>query len=273
MKTIIAPEHLREPMPHVFPPCNLIHFEEWFSDNYIGCDSERYFIDLFWTSVYVSRDYAKETQNDVQEFIDSLDKDKKYFTICQYDEGVLVDFKDLDVIQFNMSVDNGVIIPLLCTPHEKQFKEIRNIKASFIGTISHPIRQKMIDACKGQSDYYISTGYHDYTQYNRILAKSVFALCPRGYGLSSFRCYNEAMYQGAIPIYISDKFIQPYGIDFNTYGLLVKENEVENLTEILNSVSDEEILLKQQNISKMYNRYFTFDGCCNSIISYLEKTK
>ena len=81
------------------------------------------------------------------------------------------------------------------------------------------------------------------------------------------------MYQGAIPIYISDKFIQPYGIDFNTYGLLVKENEVENLTEILNSVSDEEILLKQQNISKMYNRYFTFDGCCNSIISYLEKTK
>jgi hypothetical protein len=115
-------------------------------------------------------------------------------------------------------------------------------------------------------DFYISEHKHNLQDYCRILARSTFTLCPRGYGQTSFRI-AEAMQYGSIPIYLSDDFILPHNIPFYTYGVQVKESELGDLVKILRDISPQEIKHKQQAIKEVYEKYFTYEGCRKIILS------
>ena len=103
----------------VYPYENLIEFERWFDMNYIDNNYNRKYLDIYWCSYQVNNNYGNDLEaiNKLQIYIDSLPRNEKYFTISQYDNGVGVDFKDLDVLQFNMSKNIGITIPLLCMQH------------------------------------------------------------------------------------------------------------------------------------------------------------
>lgn len=258
--------------PHiipVYPPSNHLIFEEWFAENYKGCDTDRELLPIFPTSFHVNNGYGASKQ-ELQDYCDTLSTDKKYLIICQYDDGCLVDWKGKDVLEFNMSKQVGVQIPLICQPYSIRYDKPKKYIASFIGSITHPIRSKVIDALRGKDGYYISTEPHDYDRYNQIISESIFCLSPRGYGAASFRCYCEAVYQNSIPVYISDTHIIPFNIDFNEFGILVHENNIEILDDILLSIQPEEIIEKQNNLPIYYDKYFSYIGCMNNIIKHLE---
>jgi hypothetical protein len=151
--------------------------------------------------------------------------------------------------------------------HSYVHNEDKSILASFIGSHTHPIREYIFKI--SNAEYYISDEQHDINRYCRILASSIFGLAPRGYGLNSFRL-SECMQYGTIPVYISDEFIIPFGVDFEEYGVLIKEEDAHRIEEILGSYTMLQIIEKQNNIKKYYEEYYTYSGAFNKIKEYLE---
>lgn len=196
-----------------YPADNTIAFERWYMENFVDADArERIYLPIQWTALYCNNNFGRchKTRLHIQSFLNGLDREKKYYTIVQYDDGILNTLDHLDIKVFAMSGPRiDYPLPLLCMPHKYVFNEKRDIFASFIGRVTHPIREKMIEQVKDLPGYYISTKPHKMEEYCRILARSKYALCPRGYGQTSFRI-QEAIQYGAIPVYISDEFIWPY---------------------------------------------------------------
>jgi hypothetical protein len=259
--------------PHiipVYPPHNELIFEEWFSENYKGCSTDRELMPFFPTSYFVNNGYNEDQQanKEAQDYVDSLPNDKKWFIICQYDNGVIVDWKGKDVLEFNMSKTNGVMLPLLCQPHPYKFKSDKKRVASFVGSRTHPIRNEL-DKLKGKDGFYISFEPHDIETYCRIMHESIFTLCPRGYGLNSFRI-AEALQYGSIPVYISDDFIFPFSHLVTGHWLISGSDKIEELKDnleewIANGVDD----LVETGM-KLYEEFYTYEGCMKQIIKSLE---
>lgn len=196
-----------------YPIDNNITFERWYMETYLSSDArDRVYLPVQWTALYCNGNFGEDKTviRQLQQFLDKLDTTKKYYTIVQFDDGILNNIDHLDIKVFAMSGPRiDYPLPLLCTPHKFRFDEKRDIFASFVGRETHPIRTEMIKQLEGKEGYYISTKEHGMKEYCRILARSKYALCPRGYGQSSFRI-QEAIEFGAVPVYISDEHILPY---------------------------------------------------------------
>ncbi len=255
--------------PHiipVYPPNNNLIFEEWFAENYAGCNTDRELLPIFPTSFHVNNGYG-EKKHELQEFCDTLDESKKYFIICQYDDGCMVDWKGKDVLEFNMSKQNGVMLPLICQPHPYKFDGEKKYLASFIGSRTHPIRNEL-EKFKGKEGWYISFEPHDIEAYCRIISESYFVLCPRGYGSNSFRICESLQYD-VTPVYISDEFIEPFDIPFFLYGVPVANKNIHKLEDWLNPLNRHDEYI-ETNKKIFYEKMFTYEGCFYQIIKSLE---
>lgn len=261
-----------------YPPYNFQLFEEYFFKIYTenNIDSERIYVPIFWTSLYVNRNYGQGDLSDVQSYLDNLDRDKKYFTIVQYDDNILNDLRDLDILIFAMGGygkyrDRCYAIPLNCLPPSNLQKNNKDIFASFIGSPTHQIRNKMNDILSSNSKYVISSSL-GYNQFRDVMSRSLFSLCPRGYGQTSFRIC-ESLQNESIPVYIYDDPLLPFDteFDFNDIGIKVHIDEISRLDEILSSKSNSDIQKYVENGRIIYQKYFDYDGCFQSIIEILKK--
>jgi hypothetical protein len=271
-----VPEQFRPHIRVAYPEHNDLIFEEWFYRNFkddgvINGYAMTYYLPVFWTSYHVNHKYGTiiAARQALQKFIDSLDRAKQYFTICQYDSGPLVKFPQ-NIKMFAMS---GPIIdypiPLVCHPHNFDFRnERRDIFANFIGRMTHNIRHKMMRVLRNDRKYHTSQHIVSTEDYCRVMAKSVFTLCPRGFGQSSFRIC-EALEQGSIPVYVSDEFIFPGHVDFETYGVVIRENQIEQIDQILSALTPEQIKAKQECGKRIYQEMYTFTGVRNLILNNL----
>lgn len=262
--------------PHiipVYPPSNHLIFEEWFAENYKGCNTDRELLPVFFTSFFVNNDYGndKEARRQLNDFLGTLDKSKKWFVPIQYDDGSMIDWRlfGLDVLEFNMSKQNGVMIPLLCQPHPYEFNGNKKWFANFIGSKTHPIRESVNQLIQ-HKDYYISFDNHPIEKYCELISQSLFTLCYRGYGANSFRVAESVQY-GSIPVYISDEFIMPSWMDFEDFGVLIKAEYAHRIDEILQDIPIETIIQKQDKLSETYENFFTYEANLRHIVSHLEK--
>lgn len=262
-------------MPHigaVYPPNNYTIFEEWIQGLLWAPNvkTDRCFIPVNFTSYHVNNNYGndKEARKFIQNFIDELDPNIKWFCVCQYDDGVLVDWKGKDVLEFNMSKKIGVEMPLLCQPHPYEFQTAIKYFANFVGSKTHPIRLNA-NHLKDNPDYYISFEQHKIEEYCRIIQESIFTLCFRGYGANSFRI-AEAIQYGSIPVYISDEFIKPFDADFEEYGVLIEAKDAGRINEILSAIPPSEIMAKQDKLPEVYRKYYSYEGALKQIIKHLE---
>lgn len=256
--------------PHIiptYPPNNHLIFEEWFAENYKGCNTDRELLPIFPTSFHVNNGYGEKKQ-ELQDYCDTLDPSKKYFIVCQYDDGCLVDWGSKDVLEFNMSKRNGVMLPLFGQPHPYSFTGGKKWLANFVGSVTHPIRESA-RSLKDSPGYYISFDSHDIMNYCRIIHESMFTLCYRGYGANSFRI-AEAVQYGSIPVYISDEFIIPPWMDFESFGVLVNSADVGRIDDILQNIPIEVVLEKQEILSSAYWDYYSYEANLRHIINYLE---
>lgn len=260
--------------PHIipiYPPHNELIFEEWFALNYNGCNTDRVLLPFFPTSYWVNNNYAQDliAKKETQDYIDSLPNDIKYFVICQYDDGCLIDWKDKDVLEFNMSKKIGVELPLLCMPHPYKFSGEKKYFASFVGGRTHPLRNEL-EQFKNKEGWYISYDLHPIERYCEIISQSAFTICPRGYGINSFRI-AEALQYGSIPVYISDYFIEPFDHSFDEIGMTLHSNNIHLLPEKIRSKSSYAEIMAYQELGKIaYEKYYTYEGCFNQIIKSIE---
>jgi len=258
--------------PHinpVYPPNNNLIFEEWFSQN-IPENTERKFLPVHFTSYWVNHNYGGDLQAHIalQDFINAQDISVKWYAVLQYDDGPMIDLSRLDIKVFGSGGGHlDVPIPLICQPHPNVPCGTRSVFASFAGAQNHPIRKRLFNF-RTRPGYEMPRRPIKIQQYCELMAKSVFALCPRGYGASSFRIC-EALQFGAIPVYISDEFIIPQGLDFSKYGVIIKSDDLPHLNDILRAFRPAEIAAMQRNGQYIYQNYYTYEGCRKLIIENL----
>lgn len=262
-----VPQELQPKQRALYPPDNSYEFERWLKDNIkpqelIG--KERIYLPILWTGYWCNNGYGTKdkAKRALQRFIDSLPRSKRFWSCVQYDDGPMVDFKDLDIKIFGMS--GGRIdypIPLLCQPHKYEFPGIKkDIFCSFVGGDTHPIRRELVKEFEGRPDCYVTMKKHALEDYCKILARSVFALAPRGYGKSSFRIM-EGIHYGATPVYISDEFVMPYN-----------GNNIICINYVGGSLRGLYDALKERDSSYLHSptlglkHLFTYEGCKQKIL-------
>ena len=239
----------------------------------------REYLPIFWTQFYINRNYGNDNISDLQQFLDNLDSSKKYFTIVQYDDCILNDLKYIDILIFNQGgygkyKDKCYPIPLNCLPTGVDSTN-KDIFCSFMGSINgrHQIREKLYDVLKTDGKYLISEsmGYH---YFKNIMQRSLFSLCPRGYGQTSFRIC-ESLQHGSIPVYVFDDPLLPFQdkIDFSEYGVLIHESQINDIDKILTSISEEKINSLMIKGKEVYNDFYQYEGCYTKIISSLINEK
>ena len=265
-----VPIAFQTPTQIEYPKHNHTVFEEYFMLTYHDTNTEYTYLPIMWTSFYISRGFGKQDMSDLQDYLDSLDKSKKYFTIIQYDDGILQEINfDLRVFgaggggKVNVPSKNlGEPIPLICTPGPVDKTKDRDILCSFVGAIKgrHPIREELYS----MGEFHMEE-LQGYDRFVDVMERSVFSLCPRGYGATSFRIC-EALQHGSIPIYVYDDYWMPDWFSFYNIGLTIHKD---NLCYIEDLIAEADIEQYRNHGLEVYTNYFTFWGCAKQIISLL----
>lgn len=260
-------------------------------------DSDYIYLPIFWTTYYVTHNYANNI-DELYNWLDTLDKSKKYFTIVQYASGILVKKFDLNILVFSAGGgglninDNSTSryinfyglnrhiffgnkadydIPLICLPLFPCLNLNKDIFCSFMGRFdTHKCRIDMKNILEHNTNFKFFNSVN-FEEYKNIINRSVFTLAPRGYGYTSFRIY-EAIAGNSIPIYIwEDKKILPYSdiINWDDIAVIINSNEISELPNILEKINIEE---KINNILKL-KHMFTFNYIFDYIKTKVEKKR
>lgn len=242
-----------------------------------GCQ----FIPIAWTDIY---NHRKDIFQDIQDRLDKLDSNGYYFTVSQHDDAPMFHKFPSGTTHFSAggNASNTIAIPLICSPIIDTETKDKDIFCSFVGSMTHPIRMKMLDVLVDNKDYVLKPKHWTLdVNDNRkelfldITKRSKYSLCPRGYGTTSFRLY-EAMQLNCVPVYISDNFHLPFDENYVNWGdisILINSKEIDDIDEILKSISDdryEEIL---KNMKETYRNFFAMEKTCDTILKILTNGK
>lgn len=276
--------------PPNYPPYPPYHvgpyIEEYFFNYYIS-NKEKFktlnktLIPVFWTNLYI----ANASNDIIQYYIDNLPSGE-YFTVSQFDDGIQ---QRLPAGTINFVAGGnmpGIPIPLICSPIPSSYKKKlnRDIFCSFVGTFinteRYRCRIKLYDLFEKDADFYFTPrrsweriiSEDRLSEFCNVTQRSIFTLCPRGYGLQSFRLY-EAMQLGSIPVFVYDKPFFPFDdiIDWKSFCILIQEKEIPNLKNILLGIDTDTQKKMLDNGERIYNEYFTLSGMSNNILKSLER--
>lgn len=274
-------------VPNVFQPTNRIKYpshndmtlEEYcFERLDVNIRTRLSYVPIYWTTYFSRNDFAgnKVAVRNVHEFCNNINE--PWFTISQYDDGILLPHGGVEFHSFNAGGVGDIPIPLTCYAWpDSQNRREQKYLASFVGnlrTCQHKttIRDDMVRILGNEKEFYFydtSKGGYDFLG---VMLSSKFALCPRGWGRTSFRMY-EAMQMGTIPVYISDCHWLPFQkyVDWKEFSIIISGEEMGTLAERLRSYSPETTEKMSQAAMAAWREYFSYDGCVRMIKKILEE--
>ena len=262
----------------VYPPFKKGRYmEEYFYEYFIKNEikSDRVYIPIFWTNLQNHPGFSQQKRNYQHLLFTALRKmpvDTTYFTVVQHDDGPQLTMVG-DVLLFG-ACTGSIPLPLIYEDtrntllHSLNTLHNQHHLASFVGTITHNIRKKMVNAMT-KPDVFLSSQkiWTDNVPQNlselfiEKTLESKFCLAPRGYGRSSFRFF-EAILLNTIPVYFWDDIEWlPYKdiLDYSTFSISIHEKDIHNTYEILTSISDETYASMLEELKKV-KHYFTLEG-------------
>ncbi len=231
-----------------------------------------HYLPIYWTRWHLDHDYGKNGLVDLQQETNRIMlDDKKTFTICQYDDGPLVDLGLTTIFLSSRKTSSGIDIPLLCSPHRMPFfKPSKKYLASFIGRLStHSMRQQVFDEVKGRNDVYLYDGDKGARFYVQKMLQSKIALCPRGYGGSSFRLF-EAMQLGIAPFLIGDIDTRPFKNYINWNKISFYLSSADDLNDMLDSLAGADTTQTGEQAAKIWRQELSYQRWCKYVIKELE---
>lgn len=269
----------------LIPPYPNYHSGDYFEEFFLKRFLKEYpnmevggfkYIPIFWTNCYTNKSFYG-VNYDIQNTLNTLDDNQNYFTISQHDD-CIYEKLPTNTIVFSMGGnkknENIIPIPLICSPI-KYKKTKKNIKVSFVGSLTHPLREEIFNHFRNDSDFIfhvknweLSADKLHIDRFNEITSKSYFTLSPRGYGATSFRLY-EALQMDSIPIYVYDTLWLPWQdeIDWSKISVLVKREDISNIKNMIDN-QNYDTMIEYKN--QIYDDYFTYDGTYNNIIKRLK---
>jgi len=262
------------------------YLEEYFFNFYLKNkdkfpESPQY-LPVFWTPIYV-----QNAPIPVQSYIDALDQSKDYFTIVQYDEGVLNKLPaNTKVFAAASSRGNGKVkipIPLIVSPIPSDLLEgIDNTKkylCSFVGRMTHPIRQKLNKALAKEDGFYFSEPEQwsqtlhpsKLNEFFTVTKQSVFSISAEGNAPTAFRLY-EIFQLRSIPVYVVSSYHWlPWvdELDWSEFCVLIKEDQIPDLKSILEAIPEETRQKMLDRGAEVYKSHFTLENTCKHILNRL----
>jgi len=270
----------------------------------IGVPDGWTYLPVYWTNNYHAQAKATgrcelQPVQDAMQLLTELDPDKRYFTVVQCDDGAYelniaqMHNHSRNVLVFGAGGVGDISIPLLCDPHPVQPERERDILASFCGAIEcggpqfapgtapHSswnkdgpgalCRRMMRDVCRHMPDVVIEEGSSNNTErFRELMSRSRYALCPRGYGATSFRLY-EALQFGAVPIYISDQHWWPNIAEqsFLEYAVGCSLAAC-HLRDLLDEARELDEPIDSAEIAERWRGILTYENVAKDIIGTLE---
>jgi hypothetical protein len=162
----------------------------------------------------------------------------------------------------------------------------RDLRFSFSGVMSYPqlppnhIRGGRLERLRGQSvDSFVGEATEARRLYGRLggdeemMRRSVFTLCPAGFGRWTFR-FVQSLTFGSIPVLLSDNYVLPFASEIPWDDIVVRipENQLEQVPKLLRNISAQEIRKRQDAMYE--NRHlFSERGVFDLILRKLEKLK
>jgi len=94
------------------------------------------------------------------------------------------------------------------------------------------------------------------SKYNQALLCSKFSLCPSGSGPNSIRFW-ESLGVGCIPVLLADTLDLPGHILWDKAIVKINESEFETIPDVLDNISEEEVIYRRGNCLKIYSHFKT----------------
>ena len=104
------------------------------------------------------------------------------------------------------------------------------------------------------------------------MGHSKFALCPRGFGPTSYRLY-EAIQMGCVPVYIYDEPHLPFAeeLDWSEFCVMVHVDDVGKLPQTLMEISHDRWKSMQKRCGEVYKSHFNMRATCEWTRKHVEK--
>jgi len=284
--TEIAKEFLIDRVDPCYPPHHTgDHLEEafvkfWQAEGNV----KRKLIPIHWTAVYnhrVKEGLGPGTPNgslrsELKKYLSSLDKNEKYFVVCTHDDAPSEELPP-DTLVFAAGGNARKIdvpIPLTCGPHNIIDDPIRTIPCSFVGSMTHPLRNSLLSKVHNKPGVLVQAFEwkekvpdEQVDLFKQITQRSIFSLCPRGYGATSYRMY-ESIQLGAIPVYVSDNHLLPWSDELNweEFSIIVKSNQIDSVLQMSLGLTSKKVKEMQTKLDTLWKKYFSIEATCENVL-------
>jgi hypothetical protein len=230
-----------------------------------------HYLPIFWTNWHLQHDYGRTGRDELQAEVSRCMIDpSRTFTICQYDDGPIADLHNAAVFYSSRKVCTGLDAPLLCASHRiPPAPADKRYLASFVGRIAtHPVRCRMLDTVKSRSNVYVHDGDLGTKAFVEAVRSSYLALCPRGYGGSSFRFY-EAMQLGVAPCLIGDIDTRPFKQRIPWQECSLYARDAEELASLLDECDPERLRQMGARAKEVYDTHLAYQRWCVHVLQDL----
>lgn len=234
-------------------------------------NSDYIYIPIFWSSIILNNHI-----DIINNFLNKLDKSKKYFTITQNSYQICLNIYNLNLTVFTTSsytitsnIQSNIhtyIIPFLHYPLIKNKNKNKILNCSYINLdSSNDIYNDVYNNIFNAQTYNINTTDVLYTE---ILNQSIYCICPIKYGQSS-SLICDAIMCNCIPIIIYDDIcLLPYTdiINWCDFSIIINKKDILNFTNIISNYNINNML---QNLKKNKS-LFIFEIMCKYILSKIK---
>jgi len=236
----------------------------------------RQYLPIFWTHLYTAK---KSRTAQIQAALDRVKAPA--FTIVQHDSGAFRNEVPANLLTFAAGGVGDIAVPLVYDFLPAVAGVERKHFAYFSGRITskscntHRVRTRMRNRLAKEPGFVI----HDTYRQSRLwrpaaggLSRCIFALCPRGYGKTSFRLY-EAMTYGAIPVYIYDELWLPYAdrLRWEEFSVLCHVDDLDGLAGCLRTLeASGAVPAMQARLREVVPAYFTLDAVFRQVCNILQ---
>jgi len=226
-----------------------------------------------WTDHWVNGKYTYPSAL-VDDMKCLLREDTLYIVLSQNADGFVGRCSEFQALQdtYHITILSAggwghVPIPLLKQPEERRNTipiAKREHFVSYVGSATNAPNNLRKDMISQSHVYY----YHG-PDWRSVMANSKFSLVPRGFGRTSYHLM-EALQMGLIPIqvYLDQPWI-PYEHVLQNVTFAVTMSELPGLIRELSRKSDAQIEEMEDQIERLGERLFTFEGALNEIQMFM----
>jgi hypothetical protein len=286
MKIVELGKMFRPGTSHVYPPFkNGRYMEEYAYETLLSkkdeIETDLVYLPIFWTNLQNHPGFAQSKakyQILLDQTLGQQPKNTRYFTIVQHDDGPQLQLPK-DTVIFG-ACTGTIPLPLIYEDKTNRLALLErkepDIFASFVGSLTHPVRQRMASAvesrpyivCRMQKAWNVKVPTEQADEFLDLTLRSKFCLAPRGYGRSSFRFF-EAILMDTIPVYFWDD-VQwlPYRehLDYTLFSVSI--SDISKTYDILSGISEDRYQTMKLELQKV-KHWFTLEGMMDYIISKL----